>query len=89
MTHPITPHPITNHTSHTRSVILCLDDPSLDPDSHLRKALNVLDIFFTAAFGIEAVLKIVMTGLVVNGHGSYLRSPWNCLDAFVVLIGER
>ena len=42
-----------------------------------------LDIFFTIAFAIEAGLKIIALGFVVES-GSYLRDSWNQLDFFIV-----
>lgn len=40
----------------------------------------------TIIFTIEVVIKIVSKGLIANGPKSYLRSPANILDFFVVLI---
>jgi hypothetical protein len=68
------------------SVQLTLDAYGLDPNSGTAKALHVLDIFFCIVFGMEALLKVCVMGLVANGPGSYLRSPWNVLDAAVVVV---
>lgn len=70
------------------SILLVFDTPGLDSSTPLYRALRALDIFFTVAFGIEAVMKIMVVGLIFNGPGSYLRSPWNVLDLAVVVIGE-
>lgn len=40
----------------------------------------------TIIFTIEVVIKIVSKGFIFNGPKSYLRSPANILDFFVVLI---
>ena len=45
------------------------------------------DIVFTGLFFIEALLKIVAQGLVLNGPESYLRDPWNVSD-FILLLGS-
>jgi ABC-type transport system involved in cytochrome c biogenesis permease subunit len=42
----------------------------------------VLTIFFA----IEAVLKIIVLGLLFNKQNSYLRSGWNIIDIVVVTI---
>ncbi len=42
------------------------------------------EIFFTAAFTLEAALKVVGHGFVLH-RNAYLRSPWNCLDFLVVV----
>lgn len=33
-------------------------------------------------------MQVVVCGFVLNGPGSYLRSPWNVLDFAIILIGE-
>lgn len=40
--------------------------------------------FFIVAFSVEAILKIIALGFVLD-EGTYLRDPWNWLDFFVVL----
>jgi hypothetical protein len=59
------------------------------------QALHVLDIFFTAAFGIEMVLKIIVQGLLFNGRGSYMRrwvggghvpNTWHTYMAVLLLV---
>ncbi|PNW76369.1 hypothetical protein CHLRE_11g467528v5 [Chlamydomonas reinhardtii] len=69
------------------SIQLCLDTPQLDPASKLKQALVILDYIFTIAFGVEAIMKIVVTGFMFNGAGSYVRSPWNVMDLLVVIAG--
>ena len=32
-------------------------------------------------------MKIIVCGFAFNGSGSYIRSYWNMLDLFVVVIG--
>lgn len=43
-----------------------------------------IDIVITSFFGIEAVLKIIVNGLVINGSESYLRVSWNIMDFITV-----
>ena len=40
----------------------------------------------TSAFFIEALLKIIAAGFLINGRSSYLLDPWNMLD-FIIVIG--
>ena len=42
--------------------------------------------YFLGIFSVEALLKIVALGFVMN-KGSYLRSVWNNLDFIVVVTG--
>ena len=44
---------------------------------------TIIDKFFTIAFFIEMVIKIVAIGLIMD-DGSYLRDNWNRLDFFIV-----
>ncbi|GAX76997.1 hypothetical protein CEUSTIGMA_g4444.t1 [Chlamydomonas eustigma] len=46
-----------------------------------------MDVFFTVVFAVEALLKIMVLGFVVNGPSSYLRQAWNALDFFIVIVG--
>jgi hypothetical protein len=69
------------------SLALALDAPSLDVDSTLKGALDILDWIFVMAFLLEALLKILAMGFVVNGPSSYLRNAWNVLDFIIVVVG--
>ena len=40
----------------------------------------------TYLFTIESLIKIIALGFIKNGKQSYLRSPWNCLDFFIVIV---
>ncbi|KAF5841710.1 Ion transport protein-domain-containing protein [Dunaliella salina] len=67
-------------------VLLCFDTLSLDPTTSRGIAVRNLDRAVTAIFAIEVIMKIVAFGLFFNGSRSYLRSGWNLVDAFVVVI---
>lgn len=53
------------------------------PDGMFNKVSAGLDTLFTWVFIVEAILKIVSMGLIMD-EGSYLREPWNQLDGFIV-----
>ena len=44
----------------------------------------MIDILLTAAFTIEALLKMAALGMVFD-KGSFLRYPWNIMDLFIVV----
>jgi hypothetical protein len=44
---------------------------------------TIVDKFFTIAFFLEMVIKIIGIGLIMD-DGSYLRDNWNRLDFFIV-----
>lgn len=44
---------------------------------------QIFDMFFTVFFTLEALIKIVSLGLVMD-EGSYLRDEWSQLDLFIV-----
>ena len=45
------------------------------------------DFIFVLLFGIEALMKIIVSGFWFNGPRSYLRDKWNVLDFFVLCVG--
>lgn len=49
--------------------------------------LQVLDIVFVVVFSIEAVLKILVKGVLFTGPDAYMRNAWNVLDFIVVVTG--
>ena len=68
------------------SILLAIDNPLNNPEGELSKTLAWLDMVMTILFTIEMVLKVATFGFVANGPGSYLRSGWNVLDFFIVVI---
>ncbi|XP_066923067.1 muscle calcium channel subunit alpha-1-like isoform X2 [Clytia hemisphaerica] len=63
------------------SITLAIEDPVHD-DAPRNEILQYFDYFFTTVFGLEVILKVIDRGLVLHKR-AYLRSFWNCLDAFV------
>eukprot|EP00798_Chlamydomonas_sp_ICE-L_P006468 gene6469-3102_t len=68
-------------------VMLALDSYQVDQDSTLKAFLVISDYVFTGTFALEAILKVIVLGFAFNGSGSYIRSCWNQLDLFVVIMG--
>lgn len=46
--------------------------------------LNISEYFFAIAYTIEALLKILGMGFVLN-KDAYLRDPWNAIDLFIII----
>jgi len=67
------------------SVQLALENPLNDPDGVLVTVLYYADICFTSIFFVEAILKIVASGLLLNGPRSYLKNYWNMIDFTIVV----
>jgi hypothetical protein len=69
------------------SVCLALDSPRLDPEGPLAVGLHTLDMYFWPwLFGAELLIKAISFGFVYGEQPrAYLRSPWNQLDAVIVL----
>lgn len=67
------------------SVLLAIDSPLLNPDSNLKKCLDTFDAVMTVLFTIEMTIKVVAMGFITMDK-SYLRSNWNKLDFFVVIV---
>ena len=68
------------------TIQIAIDTPLIDPQSTLPKILFYVDLVTTILFAVEAVIKIVSYGFVLNGTNSYLRSWQNFLDFFIAVI---
>nr|XP_047135692.1 voltage-dependent L-type calcium channel subunit alpha-1D isoform X2 [Hydra vulgaris] len=67
-------------------IIMALDVPMpYESKSKISKFSDKAEYFFLVIFGLEALLKIIAKGFVIHPN-SYLRSLWNVIDFFVVLI---
>ena len=67
------------------SVCLALDSPRNDPSSALHLTLHSLDYVFAVFFFLEMMAKVVALGFLY-GEDAYIKSPWNCVDFFIVVI---
>ena len=61
------------------SACLIIDSPRLDPDSDLHHWLGIINLWFTAIFTIECLLRVF-----VRGFAGYMANPWNRLDFLIV-----
>jgi hypothetical protein len=68
------------------SIHLVLDNPLKDPEGNLAHVLLYIDYILTAIFSIEAIMKILTFGFLLNGKDSYLKSTWNIIDFSIVII---
>lgn len=69
------------------TIHLMIDTPLVDPDSNKAKILFKVDFVLTVIFLLEAVIKILIFGIV--GKRSYFKDFWNILDFVVVVISVR
>ncbi len=46
---------------------------------------NITEYVFNAIYTIEAIVKILARGFVLN-HYTYLRDPWNIIDFAILII---
>ena len=67
------------------TITLAFEHPLEDPESKNMQTLRKIDIAMTTAFCIEALMKIIASGLIINGSSSYLFDPWNVLDFMIVV----
>jgi hypothetical protein len=67
-------------------VMLALETPFIEPGTTLSDVLRISDVVFAVLFTIEAVLKITAFGVWRTGKHAYLRSAWNILDFFIVVV---
>ena len=68
------------------TITLAFEHPMEDPNSEMMEILKKIDIGMTAIFSLEALLKIITSGFLLNGKKSYLRDAWNMLDFTIVVL---
>ena len=66
------------------TIMLTLDNPLDNPNGRKVWIMDNIDIAVTIIFTLECILKILVSGLVINGDNSYLRNPWNVIDLAIV-----
>lgn len=68
------------------SLQLAIDGPLIDPKSSTYAALEWIDFITTIIFAVEAIMKIISVGLLLNGPWSYLRKSYNQLDFIIIIL---
>jgi hypothetical protein len=53
--------------------VLALETPLSEPRSELVRVLAAVEVLLVAVFSFESCVKIVASGFLCNGPGSYLR----------------
>lgn len=67
------------------SILLGIKDyRDFDNETPVNQVVEQLDPFFTTAFTIECVMKVIGMGFIVDDN-SYLHDAWNWLDFIVVV----
>jgi hypothetical protein len=67
------------------SILLALDEPGIDDASSTGRFFAMSNLFITAFFILEMLIKMVAMGAVASEQ-AYLTSGWNVLDCFIVLL---
>ena len=55
------------------SLQLMLESPLKDQESTMMKVLKWMELFYVVVFVLEALVKIIAHGFLLNGESSYLR----------------
>ncbi|CAC5424663.1 CACNA1G [Mytilus coruscus] len=66
-------------------ITLAMERPDIPPNSDERQFLNYSNYGFTFIFALEMTIKVSAKGLLIGKH-AYLKSGWNVMDGFLVLI---
>eukprot|EP00794_Sanderia_malayensis_P008795 gene8795-9735_t len=66
-------------------VVLAMERPGLHPESTERKFIDLTNNIFTGVFILEMTIKIFAMGFTI-GPNTYLKSGWNVMDCFLVVI---
>lgn len=48
------------------SITLAIENPLLDPESDISKALFIIDIVTTVIFTLEVLIKVIASGLILG-----------------------
>ncbi len=67
-------------------IIIGLNHPKVNPESKMFDVIKDLNIVFNCIFIIEAIIKIISLGFILN-KGAYLRDILNIIDLFCIIIG--
>ncbi|GMH69806.1 hypothetical protein TrST_g4693 [Triparma strigata] len=67
-------------------ITLAMASPLDDPESSKAKTLSGIEMFFSIAFTIELVAKIIAMGYYTD-ENAYMRDNWNILDFIIVMGG--
>ncbi|CAL1528277.1 unnamed protein product, partial [Lymnaea stagnalis] len=66
-------------------ITLAMERPDIPPDSIERYFLTYTNYIFTFVFALEMMIKVIGKGFFVGKH-AYLKSGWNVMDGFLVII---
>ncbi|XP_050394777.1 voltage-dependent T-type calcium channel subunit alpha-1H [Patella vulgata] len=66
-------------------ITLAMERPDIPPDSVERQFLTYANYIFTTIFSAEMIVKVIAKGVIVGKH-AYLKSGWNVMDGFLVVI---
>ena len=64
-------------------IVIAMENPTMSEQDY--QILKYCNYAFNLFFLLEAIGKIIASGLLI-GRKSYLRSPWNILDLFLVFV---
>ena len=68
------------------SLQLAVDNPLDNPESTFQRTLIKVEYILTSIFIVEALIKVIAFGFLYCGSTSYMKSAWNALDLFVVIV---
>ncbi|XP_059138724.1 voltage-dependent T-type calcium channel subunit alpha-1G-like isoform X5 [Physella acuta] len=66
-------------------ITLAMERPSIPPYSVERFFLTYSNYVFTFVFTLEMMIKVIAKGFFIGKH-AYLKSGWNVMDGFLVII---
>jgi len=66
------------------TVTLAFEHPLENPESNMMQTLGLIDLVVTLIFCLEALMKIITFGFILNGKKSYILNSWNVLDFMIV-----
>ena len=66
--------------------LIVVENPNRKAGPTTTKLYKILDNLMTFCFMLECLVKIIVWGFCCNGSDSYIKSGWNKMDFFIILI---
>jgi hypothetical protein len=63
-----------------------MEEPLSDPNSVKNEIMGHVGTVMTVCFMLEFLIKVITHGYACNGPDSYMRSSWNVMDFFIVVV---
>ena len=68
-----------------QSIAITFENPVAQFEADKLFIINLVSRIITVIFILEAIVKVIVSGFLMNGPNSYLKDGWNIFDFLVVV----